>query len=416
MATNQVFQQSEKVRPILQPWLNSFPVASNFVTKGEVEQVGERDYRIPVKLQRAGRYGTMDKDGGGFGRGNAMAGDKLISTYFTTRMNFEMTQLQKDATAKKEIALVSVFNDALKDGMEHYALQEDFSFHTDGTAVMATPSAHSVVSGKSVYTMEANVGNQWVRRGQLPVIYAASYASIRSTSLYVQTVDFPNKKVTMSGTVPGGAATDIFAFEGVSGLSSAPAWKKGLGYYINSSTSSTILGLSQSTEPEVISNSINVNGVVSWQAGMALLDLIDSRRPESSSKLIGLANRSQRAQVMIQEMQVSRWDRGKKDNPIDLLPNIQMQSFPFCGVDVFIDPQMDRSKMIFWNPKTWGRARLTDLHWHETSGGQRFFPLYAADGGPAAAEWFGLTMDEDWYCFDIGAQGMLYGLTLPTSY
>lgn len=416
MATDQVFQQSERVRDKLQPWLNSFPVASNFVKKGEVETIGERDYRIPFKTRRAGRYGTMDKDGGAFGRGNAMAGDKLISSFFTTRMNFEMTQKQKDVTKNREVSLVSIFNDALKDGMEHYALQEDFSFHTDGTALMATPSAYTTSGGRSIYTMEANVGVQWVRRGQLPVIYASSYNSIRSTSLSVYSVDFNNKKVTMSGTVPSGASTDLFAFEGVSGTGSAPAWKKGLGYFINSSTSSTILGISQATEPEVQSNFINVNGVVSWQAGMAVLDLVDSRRPQSSAKLIGLANRSQRAQVMIQEMQISRWDRGKKDNPLDLLPNIQMQSFPFCGVDVMIDPQMDRSKMIFWDPTKWGRARLTDLHWHETSGGQRFFNLYGADGSPAASEWFALTMDEDWYCFDIASTALLYGLTLPSNY
>ena len=416
MATDQVFQQSEKVRPKLQPWLNSFAVASNLVEKGEVEQVGERDYRIPYKTQRAGRYGTMDKDGGAFGRGNAMTGDKMVSTAFTTRMNFEMTQKQKDVTKNKEIAIVSVFNDALKDGMDHYSLQEDFSFHGDGTAVMATVSAQTTTSSRTVYTMESNVGVQFVRRGQLPVIYATGYASIRSTSLYVYSVDVKNKKVTMSGTVPGAAATDILCFEGVTGTGSAPAWKKGLGYFINSSTSSTILGISQSTEPEVQSNFINVNGVISWQAGMALLDMIDDRRPQTSAKLIGLANRAQRAQIMIQEMQVSRWDRGTKDSPIDLLPKINMQSFPFCGVDVMIDPQMDRSKLIFWDPKMWGRARITNLHWHETSDGRRFFNLYGADGSPAAAEWFGLTMDEDWYCTDIGTTGLLYGLTLPSNY
>ena len=54
MATNQIFQQMERVRPKLQPWLNSFPVASNFVEKGEVETIGERDYRIPFKHTRAG--------------------------------------------------------------------------------------------------------------------------------------------------------------------------------------------------------------------------------------------------------------------------------------------------------------------------------------------------------------------------
>lgn len=416
MATDQLFQQSEVVRDKLQPWLNSFPVASNFITRGEVEQIGERDYRIPYKTQEAGRYGTMDKDGGAYGRGNAMKGDVMISSFFTTRMNFEMTQRKIDATKNKKVALVSVFNDALKGGMKHYALQEDFSFHTPGTALMATATAHTTSGGRSIYTMEANTGVQFVRRGQVPVVYSTGYAAQLATSLYVYAVDFNNKKVILSGTVPGAAATDLLAFEGVTGTGSAPAWKKGLFYFINSSTSSTILGISQATEPEVQSNSINVAGVIGWQAGMALLDMMDGRRPESTTGLIGLANRAQRAQIMLQEMQISKWDRGKKDDPIDVLPNIKMKSFPFCGQEVYIDPQMDRSKLVFWNPKMWGRARLTDLDWVQTLDGKRFYPLYGADGSPSAAQWFGLSMDEDWYCVDIATTGMLYGCTLPTSY
>jgi hypothetical protein len=416
MATNQLYQQMEKVRPTLQPWLNSFPVASNFVKETEVQWVGERDYRIPIKLTRAGRYGTVDTDGGAAGRGNAMGGDVLISSAFPTRMNFELTKKMKDATKRRDVAVASVLNDILKDGMEHMALQEDFSFHTDGTALIGTVSAVTTVSSRTVYTLDSNVGAKLIRRGQLPVIYATGYASIRSSSLYVYSVDYKNKKVTMSGTVPGAAATDLLCFEGVSSTGAAPTWKKGLGYFINSSTSSTILGVSQSTEPEMQSNFINVNGVVSWQAGMALLDQMDDRRPQVSHSVIGLSSRSQRAQIMIQEMQISRWDRGTSDKPIDMLPNIRMKSFPFCGVDMMIDPQLDNSKLIFWDPKFWGRARLSKLDWYETEGGQRFFNLYGGDGSPATAEWLGLMMEEDWYCFDIATTGLLYGLTLPTNY
>ena len=214
----------------------------------------------------------------------------------------------------------------------------------------------------------------------------------------------------------GRRATDVLAFSGVTGTGAAPTWKKGLGYFINSSTSSTILGISQSTEPEVISNFINVNGVISFQAGNALLDMVDDRRPESSSKLIGLWNRAQRAQINILEMNISRWDRGSKDKPIDLLPSISMMSSPFCGVDMMIDPQMDRSKAIFWDPKMWGRARLKQLDWVETSGGQRFFTLYGSDGEscrdrmvrPGSARRLVLRRHRH--------DCLLYGLTLPSNY
>src|SRR6185436_900792 len=116
MATDTLFEQSEKVRPKLQEWLQSYAVASNFIKKSEVEQIGERDYRIPFLTQHGGRYGTFDPDGGDRGRGTSMKGGVMISTFFPTRMNFELTQLKMDATAEREIALKSAFKDAITNG------------------------------------------------------------------------------------------------------------------------------------------------------------------------------------------------------------------------------------------------------------------------------------------------------------
>ena len=121
MSTDTLFEQSERVRDKLQPWLQTYSVASNFIKKGEVEQVGERDYRIPFLTQNGLRYGTMNKDGGDYGRGTAMKGGLLISTFFTTRGNFELTQLKMDATANTAVAVKSAFKQAMMTGMPEYA-------------------------------------------------------------------------------------------------------------------------------------------------------------------------------------------------------------------------------------------------------------------------------------------------------
>ena len=46
MATNTLWQQSEKIRTKLFPsWMESdFKVLTDFISKGEVETVGERDF------------------------------------------------------------------------------------------------------------------------------------------------------------------------------------------------------------------------------------------------------------------------------------------------------------------------------------------------------------------------------------
>ena len=46
-------------------------VLSDFINKGEVELVGERDYRIPFKIIFGGRMGHYDNQLGDMGRGSS---------------------------------------------------------------------------------------------------------------------------------------------------------------------------------------------------------------------------------------------------------------------------------------------------------------------------------------------------------
>lgn len=415
MATDTLFEQSEKVRQHLQPWLQSAQVASNLFKAVEVEQVGERDFRAPFLTQHGMRYGTFDLDGGARGRGTSMKGDKQISTYFSTRGNFEITDLKAAVTAKKEVAIKSAFADALENGMDEYSIQEDYSFHGDGTAVAATATAQATVSGVTVYTLEANMGIQRLRRGAFPVIYDSAFVGVKTNQLYVAAIDYPNKKAIMSGLVPGAAATDVLCYDGVSGTGAAPAWKKGLYYSHQSATSGTVYQVNLATEPEARTNFVNVNGPLNHLFGNLLLDNMDQRRPGSSANVVGLSSWSQRAQIMNNEIQVSRWDRGANDKMLDLLP-VRLPSFEFCGVKVMIDPIQDRTRIDFVNPKKWGKAQLKPLDWYTNRAGQRFFTLFAGDGSPAATTWFGLELHEDFVNFDPGSEGMLYGCTAPTGY
>ena len=414
MATDTLFMQSEVVRPKLQQWQEQFAVASNLVKKGEVHRVGERDFRVPIKLAAGGRPGTYNPDGGDVGRGTAMKGNVLISTFFPTRINFELTDLKIDATDSTEVAVKSAFKEAIKDAMKEMALADDIYFHTDGTAVAATVTAQATVSSKTVYTLDSSFGIQRLRRGWYVKVYATAYGSIRATD-YIYSIDYANKQITMGTTISGAAATDIICFDGVSGTGSAPAWKSGLYYSNNYASSGTLYGLDRSTEPELLANSVNVNGQVTPNHGLLLLDQIGQRRGEVSDELVGLANTPQRAQIYSQQMSLSTWMRGAKDGPIDVLPNVKKTEFPFAGINHMLDYRQDRTRIDWIVPSLWLRARLFDVKYYE-KGGIRFFPIAGTDGAPAASTWFSLLQAENWVNTDPGSGGVLYACSQPSGY
>ena len=84
MASNTIYQQSEKVRTKMFPmwYTKKFNVLSDFMLKGEVEKVGERDYRIPIQTTPGGFVGKYDPQLGDQGRGSSPQGITMLQSFF----------------------------------------------------------------------------------------------------------------------------------------------------------------------------------------------------------------------------------------------------------------------------------------------------------------------------------------------
>jgi hypothetical protein len=111
MASQQLWQQSEVIRKGAFPFwaTKKFNVLSDFIKRGEVTQIGERDFRIPFKKTFGGRVGKYDPQMGDMGRGTQMSGDVMIQSYFNLRLNFEMDMLAIKATQDRSIAIQDPF-------------------------------------------------------------------------------------------------------------------------------------------------------------------------------------------------------------------------------------------------------------------------------------------------------------------
>ncbi len=415
MASLTLWQQSEVVRKKAFPaWiLKKFNVLSDLIKKGEVEQIGERDFRIPFLKTYGGRVGAYNPQMGDMGRGTQPTGDKMIGSYFDLRMNFELDMLAIKATQDRKIALTDPFKDSVARGFYEFQLYWDKFIHSDGTALLATATAHSSSSGVSVYTLDNLFGAQRVRRGQYLNVYGASLTTLKSAgSLYITAVNTQARTITLSGVVPGAASTDTFTFEGVSGNS--PTGLRGLYYWINTATSGTTAQVDRALEPEIITNSVDAAlSPYIAEMPMALYHRILMRRGEVPNGLMAVCSVGTQAAVYSNVMSIQRIDLGAtKAQAVDRLPALKgKESFMWGNIPHMVDINQDASRVDVFVPEEFGRARLDEMKFFETPGTtQRFFPLYGGSGAPAAGVWFGLTVDEDLYHINPGNTGVVTNL------
>lgn len=423
MPSDSLYQQSEKINAMFPKWQDKpWNVATDLIDKrGEVDKIGERDYRVPFDTIIGGRPGTYNPDMGDMGRGSGPKGNYLVSSYFPTRLNFELSHLQLKATRDRSVSKKSVLKETMKSAMPEFMQYRDKWFHSDGTAVLATGTAHSSGSGVSVYTLDTTFGAKRLRRGQHITVYNNALTTMLSSStLYITALDGVARTVTLSGIVPGAGATDKITFEGVSGTS--PAGYKGLYYWHSTAASGTTGGLNRATEPEIVVNSVDGSGGLTPQHMLLAYHRVADRRGEMADDLVGLASFAQHAAAIANILTIQTMDISKGvPASLDRLPkNLRARSFELGGVPIYIDRNQANDRIDIFPPKVWGRTQLDSVRFYEETVGQdegrRFFELRGGSGAPAAGLWFGLTLEEDFYCSNPGAAVVIHSLTIPSGY
>jgi len=423
VATNTLWQQSEKIRQEMFPlWFSqNFNVLTDLIERGEVERVGERDYRIPFQLTFGGRGGHYDPQLGDMGRGSSPTGNVMFQSFYTFRLNFEFDMLQIKATSSKEIAKQNPFLKCVADGARELVLLWDKIIHRNGTAALATTVSFSNASGVTVYTCDNLFGTQLLRRGQYYTIYDPTLTTAKSSGvLWATQINTQARQVTLSGVVPGAATGDIICFEGVSGPQ--PVGPRGLQYWINPATSGVTAGINRAQEIQIVPKVVDGTNGLNVDAIMALYHRLLMDRGAVAQGIVGCAAPAQQAYVYNQMMALQmNLIEGDKANAFDRLPRLKGKKiFMWGDVTHYVDIHQDQTAVPYIVPSDWGRAQLAPTGFFETPGKSgedaRFIQLYAGSGAPAAGVWFGLTKDEDLYSVNPGEQGLINNLPLAAFY
>lgn len=440
VSTDVLQAQIEKVRPKVQELFETTDTVAALIKKGgEAETISEKLYRIPLVTRRGGSFRAFNADGGDMGTGTGLSVTNLEAGYIYSDYAVELSKYAMDATAKGEQSVLNAFSYNFKGAMKELQATDDCVFHTNGTGVLTSTVGASAIGtwGASLttytFTNAADfVGVSRLRPGMIVNVFNNAGSTKRqdaggTTEFQIDHIDTINKVIYINDTVASAASTDILTVAGLTPTLasfqstwplSGDSFRHGLYYFNDNNPSNYLLGQLKSNVTELLANSVNVGGNLAHVHGLILQDQIINRRDEDAFKgLVALSHMSQRTAVYNIGVALSEWFRGKSDNMIDVMPGGTQYSdtFPFVGVTVKLDKRQDKSRVDFIIPKLWGRAMLHDTKFHEVEG-RTVFEVRTSTGTVAAATIFYLVQSFDYYCVDPGAQGYLYGCSVPTGY
>lgn len=434
MATNSdiVAAQVERVVPKLQEWFETSTqitalikrAADSHKVSGWTGNDGNgHALRVPIMQYVGGDYRTFNYDGGDMGGGSSAKMAYMHYGYFPATYNIELTQLQREATASKEQAVVNIFNFHLKRAIKEAQAYDESSFFQDSTGVLATGAGTGTpTSPNPTINLEANFGPQRLRLGQIVDVYSSGLDTNRTSSAAVRVtkIDWTNKTASITGTVTGVANTDRICFAGMSATLTAGSWKNGLYTFNSSATSGTTGGLDRSVYTEIQTPNVAAGSSALVPAHVLLLsDQIIQRRDENAlASMVGVCHMAQRAACFFTGISVSEWHRGTSDKMIDIVPaNIsESTTFPMAGIKHYISKKADRSRVDWFIAKNYGRALLHDLKFHDVGKGPIFETRAATTNNVAAGMRMHMVSTDQIYSVDPGAAGFISGLSLPSGY
>lgn len=443
--TDVVSAQIEKVRNKLETYFESSDQISGLIKKAgdDKVQVSRYLYRIPLQLYRGGTFTKYVADGGAFATGSGMKISHLTAGYFNTDLAYKITDEQQETSGASAQSAVNVFQKTLADAMVEAQVIDDIAFHTDGSGKL-TGASSAKPSGTQL-TFAGNtdyLGVGRLREGMYVDVWDSAGANKRANGPYkIETIDYGNKIVTFASAPTGLTSTDLLAFAGMDaygpatlvgnsstwpggGTTSASgltgdSFRHGFPYANDATTSNYYLGRLKSSMPQLMPTAVNASssGLVFQHVNLVLDGIVQRRDKDVVKGLIGIAHMAQRTQVFNIGIAISNWQRGGSDKSIDVMPsNLGYdQTFDVCGVPCHISKRADRSRLDFINPKNWGRVQTHDTKFKEV-GGQTVFPVRDANGALNAAVEFHIIQGYDFVCYDPGAAGYCYGLSLPTGY
>jgi hypothetical protein len=185
-------------------------------------------------------------------------------------------------------------------------------------------------------------------------------------------------------------------------------------YFHNTATSGNILGLSRTTYPELIVNSVDASGALTPTHFLLLSTKIYNRFNAVPPEVLGCINPAQAMQIYQVGIAISEWMRGSKDEMIDIIPKSNNTTIVIGGTTHLKSAHQSKKRVDWFNMTNWGRVYIQDLDFYtDPDGKQRWFEGRNA-AGAVTANWKVFMVDwSNVYCADPGKEGVVLNASIP---
>lgn len=391
--------------------------------------VNSLDFRAPIETGNRAQFGTFSMAGGSLGLGGSFTVDHLVQTAFPVKLGFQINKDTSWGTANAALSRVNAFKKTMKDAIPLWQRYDDVSFFniTGSQGVIGVSTALDTLT----YTMDTNFGANLILPGQVVEVVDSTLATNKTLTVAVSPDNLPyvsavnklggvhyvtiaNTAALTAGNAP--AAGDRLCFQGVG---ATPAWMNGLYYVNDSSTSGSYLGITKSTNPQIVSNGYDMNGTLTPQAVLLIQHRIFLRYGELPKDLVGIMNVAQHAAILNQGINISNWFRkpGGGEKMLDIMPEVS-DVVDIAGVPCHLSPHSSQTRLDFVKKSDWGRVTFGQqvVDFYTDDEGRRVFPLRSSNGAIATADLFYLYSVYNYYNINPGAAGYIYNCSLPDGY
>jgi hypothetical protein len=351
---------------------------------GDVEQVSPRSMRISLKIKPGGKGGQYSADGGSLGRGSGTTRIEALTSPIFFRMGFEVNKLVEYATNSAGKAVENIAKKEVKDGMAQFRAYLDKLLQTAGDGVLATISSGATTT---TWVLAAPYGSALLYETQSVSVYDSTLATKRATEPEIVTISPDGVTITVDAAPAANANGDLLLPSGVSGAN--PVSMYGLKYHQSSASTGTWQNLNRATYPHIRSSRVNAasSALVTAHVRSALnkiRKLLGVNALQGVKMLAYMAVEQEQAweQLGITISEITR--QGSNQEMPDLL---FAKSGTMGGVPIKTSINADPTRIDFLTMENWGRAVIQDIDMYEV-GGRTVHPIYAADGGLAAAYLF----------------------------
>lgn len=398
--------------------------------------VNQKFYRIPFKTLPSGNFGKLSANGGTFGTGNGIELSHMTCGYFyysqVHALNLEVME-----TAKGNGSVVDVFAELLSDSNDMMQQHQEVLLHTSGNGVLTNASS---AYGSAVYTFASATDFLGVNRlieGMTVDVWDSSLATDKGERRIIK-IDHSAKTVTLDSApsssptagdrlairaldVYGPSTPTTFASSyptaGASGIT-GDSFIHGLDYYLNTTSSNYVLGVQKSTIPQLNPRHIAAGSVaLTYLHPIRLIHKMLRNRGSKGEGLVALVPLAQVEQLIqinmaLQTVQNIGDSFGKiknlsPDNP-DLAGDV-----PFGSIRGKVDLRQSENGVQVIDPSLWGKVEPKKVDFYKV-GGDYIRATRNSSGQLTAGAEFILYGAKDHFCTDVGKQGVVDGLTVPT--